>query len=247
LKNTEFLCVKNFEKYQHYAHRKPPWIKLYYAFLSSPNVAGLSDACRYHVIAIMLLASQHDNKLPFNKSWISRVIQANSRINWDEIFDSDIIECYQDASTLQANPLCRVEYIKKSRVYKEEADTPISPKGELCETGKRCNGEFKKCHDNFELFWDKYPKHQPGKSEVRKCWCKCKNDFASIMVWLDRAIPLWDDPQFIPYASTFLNKRRWEGDAPLPHSIHTKNPETLFDQLRREAEEEEKNGKQVSN
>lgn len=51
----------------------------------------------------MSLASQYDNKIPFNKSWISHTIQANSRINWDELFKSDLIECYQDASILPAS------------------------------------------------------------------------------------------------------------------------------------------------
>jgi hypothetical protein len=100
MQSNEFLRVKNFDKYQHYSKRKPPWIKLYFRLLSDPEFVPMSDASKMHTIAIMLLASQYDNKIPFNRQWISRSIQANSRINWDEIFASGFIICYQDASTM---------------------------------------------------------------------------------------------------------------------------------------------------
>ena len=115
----KFLRVVNWETYQHYHTRKPPWIKLYWSLLCSPNVAGLSDACKHHVVAIMLLASQHDNKIPFIKSWIAKVIHAESRINWDAVLSCGLIECYQDASTLQASEVPRV-YKEDKETYKEE-------------------------------------------------------------------------------------------------------------------------------
>jgi hypothetical protein len=62
----------------------------------------------------MSLASQYSNKIPFNKRWISAAIHANSRINWNQILESGLIECYQDASDLLAivPPRGREEDIK---------------------------------------------------------------------------------------------------------------------------------------
>jgi len=98
----EYLKVKNFEKYQHYSHRRPPWIKLYWRLLGDQQFVNMTDASKLHTIAIMLLASQHDNRIPFDKPWIARAIFANNRINWDEVLSSGFVICYQDASNLLA-------------------------------------------------------------------------------------------------------------------------------------------------
>ena len=126
-----FIRVRNFEKFQHYKDRKPPWIKLYVSMLCSPDVHCLSDTSKWHVVAIMLLASQHDNKLPFRKDWIARTIQAKSRIKWDLLFSSSLIECYQDASNSLAN--CQQSADGETETYKEykeEGDPPIVPLGD---------------------------------------------------------------------------------------------------------------------
>ncbi len=124
----EYLRIKNWEKHQHYTKRKPPWIKLYFSILMEPKFLELSDASKLHTIASMLLASQHDNKIPFKKSWIARAIGASNRINWDEVLSSGMIECYQDAST----PLASCQ---QSAMLETETETytytPISPQGDL--------------------------------------------------------------------------------------------------------------------
>jgi hypothetical protein len=126
----EYLRVINLEKYQHYRDRRPQWIKLYWSLLSSPGLCSASrgmhvgtvsvtDQSKFHIIAIMLLASQYGNKIPYNKPWIARVIHANNKINWDHVLGCGIVECYQDASTEVAD--CKQDAIlEKRRVYKEE-------------------------------------------------------------------------------------------------------------------------------
>ena len=119
----EYLTVPNFEKYQHYKERRPPWIKLYWSYLCSPNVYPLSDVCKFHVVAIMSLASQYDNRIPFNKGWIAHAIHANSRINWDAILTSGLIVCVQDASAPLAG--CAQVPIVETETYKEETETDV--------------------------------------------------------------------------------------------------------------------------
>ena len=51
-----YVKIKNWEKYQHYKDRNPPWVKLYNSMLDDPDFNDLNDATRYHAIAIMLLA-----------------------------------------------------------------------------------------------------------------------------------------------------------------------------------------------
>lgn len=66
----------------------------------------------------------------------------------------------------------------------------------------------------FEKFWEKYPR-KAAKQDAVKAWGKLKADEAlleTILAALDRQIPLWDDPQFIPYPASWLNGRRWEDE-----------------------------------
>jgi hypothetical protein len=72
--------------------------------------------------------------------------------------------------------------------------------------------------ESFERFWNCYPK-KVGKFYARQCWRRVKGDslieeiLASIENW--KANPQWNDPQFIPNPSTFLNQHRWEDEVPV--------------------------------
>ena len=58
------LSVKNFEQYQHYKDRKPPWIKLYNDVLDDYAFEVMPDASKAHLMLIWLLASRTDNRIP---------------------------------------------------------------------------------------------------------------------------------------------------------------------------------------
>ena len=128
----EYLSIRNWERYQHYSQRRPPWIKVYFSLLSEPEFYELSDASKLHTIAIMLLASQHENKLPFKKKWIADTIHANSRINWEEVLSTGMVICKQDASVLlascehDASPRAHAETTEKRREEYKSAEPNIS-------------------------------------------------------------------------------------------------------------------------
>ena len=66
----------------------------------------------------------------------------------------------------------------------------------------------------FDRFWQKYPR-KTAKQDALKAWDKLKADEAlldTILAALDRQIPLWDDPQYIPHPATWLNGHRWEDE-----------------------------------
>jgi hypothetical protein len=157
----EFLRVKNFEKYQHYSKRRPPWIKLYFALLSDSDFSLMSSASKMHTIAIMLLASQYDNKIPFNKKWITQVIVAQERINWDEVLSSGFVICYQDASNALAS--CKQHASTDTEVQRRgEGDPFNSPEGKIniykTKPQKRCPRLFV-ISDEMRLWAkDKFPR-----------------------------------------------------------------------------------------
>lgn len=98
-----YFKVRNFEQFQHYQHRNPPWIKLYYNLLHDRRFFRLDNSTKFQIIGIFLLASQHENKLPMDEAWIEKELSSDQPINWQSILESEFIEPIDcDASTLLA-------------------------------------------------------------------------------------------------------------------------------------------------
>lgn len=82
----------------------------------------------------------------------------------------------------------------------------------------------------FLAFWAAYPKHK-SKDTAAKAFAKAmariesEDPLAVILAGIERALPGWDDPQFIPYPATWLNAGGWDDDAPTPRtgSTHDRN------------------------
>src|SRR5712664_3543692 len=103
------FSVKNFGKFQHYKDRAPPWIKLYNELLDDYEFGLLPDATKMHLVAIWLLASRSENKIPSDPEWVSRRINATEKVNLSLLaergfilLDQELHTSEQDASTPQA-------------------------------------------------------------------------------------------------------------------------------------------------
>jgi hypothetical protein len=83
-----FYRIKNWDKFQHYKDRSPPWIKLHRDLLSSETWVCLDDAGRVLAIASMMLAAATDNKIPDNPRYIRRV----AYLDYDPDF-APLVEC----------------------------------------------------------------------------------------------------------------------------------------------------------
>lgn len=105
--------VKNFDHFQHYKDRAPPWIKLYNELLDNYEFGCLQDACKMHLVAIWLLASRSDNKIPYDAVWIGKRINATEKVDLDALVKAGFIVLdqtqQQDASAPLADCLSREE------------------------------------------------------------------------------------------------------------------------------------------
>jgi hypothetical protein len=116
-----FLAVANFSKHQHYKDRNPPWIKFHTSTLSNYAIASLPDAAQGQLFKLWLVASRHDNRIPYDLKFIKREIRANGRLYIRELIASGLLElCEQDASTALA-PRAR------SRESEVETETETDP------------------------------------------------------------------------------------------------------------------------
>lgn len=126
------FSVKNFEKFQHYKDRAPPWIKLYNGLLEDYEFGGLPDASKMHLIAIWLLASRSENKIPFDPKWVSNRINATEPVDLTLLAKRGFIVVdqveEQAAIDMLAECLTREEGETEKRESKAESRSPSAPK-----------------------------------------------------------------------------------------------------------------------
>ena len=89
--------------------------------------------------------------------------------------------------------------------------------------------------DHFDSFWSVYPK-KAGKQAARKAWNKLKpSDEIVQLIAVNLKARLdageWEDTQFVPHASTYLNGARWE-DEIQERNVVPKNTQRNPDSIR---------------
>ena len=77
----EYFSVKNFEAYQRYKDRLPPWIKLHYALLEDAEWMLLDEVqqCRY--VKLLLVASRCDNRILNDQVYLKNMLRVQSDID----------------------------------------------------------------------------------------------------------------------------------------------------------------------
>jgi hypothetical protein len=122
------FSVKNFQRFQHYKDRAPPWIKLYNELLDDYEFGRLPDASKMHLIAIWLLASRSDNKIPYDAAWVARRINANTKVDLTLlacagfiVVDQQLQTTEQDASNALAD--CKQDACLEGEERRERVET----------------------------------------------------------------------------------------------------------------------------
>lgn len=139
---TARLRVKDWDRFQHYKDRSPPWIKLYNDLLENYEFACLPDASKAHLVAIWLLASRTSNSLPADPQWIASKIGATEPVSLDALITAGFLETYGDASEVLA---CR----KHDAIPEGEGEG----EGEKRTTSVEKRPATKECSDDFEELW----------------------------------------------------------------------------------------------
>ena len=116
----EYLQVVNWEKYQHYKHRDPLWVKLYHRLLDDYDYTQLSIQDRCLLLQMYMLAAKFSNMVPKDVQWIKNKLSWTGKMNFTTLIDKGFLRCYQDDSKL----LCNVyqsapRYVSVSVYWKE--------------------------------------------------------------------------------------------------------------------------------
>lgn len=73
-----FYEVANWKEYQHYKDRNPPWVRLYYSLLTSETWVVSDDAGRALMVAVMLVASRNEGRIPSDPNYIRKLATLNT-------------------------------------------------------------------------------------------------------------------------------------------------------------------------
>ena len=105
-----YVRVRNFDQFQHYSKRNPPWIRLYYRLLHDRNFFRLSDEAKFLCIGMYLIASQCENKIPADPEWITKELSLTSnRPDWETLMEYKFIEpidCDASAALARLTKTC---------------------------------------------------------------------------------------------------------------------------------------------
>ncbi len=67
----DYIQVRNWEKFQHYKDRRPPWIKFYVDLLEDEELRELDVTTRLVYCLLLLVAAKRDNLVPYNLAWLA--------------------------------------------------------------------------------------------------------------------------------------------------------------------------------
>lgn len=189
--------IKEWEKYQHYKDRCPPWIKLHKSLLTSKTWVMLDDASRVLAVACMMLAADTDNKIPIDPAYMRRVAYLNSDPDFGPLLETEFLEL-----------------VKEKNGRKQDASKALA----ICTTEER-RGERDIDSDppGFNIFWDNWPpcERKQARGKCLEVWkrkgLEAKADAICTHLSAMRASEQWRDAQFIPAPLVYLNQERWDG------------------------------------
>lgn len=211
----EYIQVKNWDNFQHYKDRTPPWIKLYNHLLDDFDFSCLPDASKAHLLSIWLLASRTNNKIPNNARWIGNKINATEEVNLNILIESGFIELISSKN----NKLQEPEQDASISLQEPEQDACLERERET-EKERKDNSKEQRIEDAFDKFWNSYHKKQ-GRAQAMKAFksaikregikdylefsdmliSDCKSRLSSNQFGFDNL-----------NASTYLNNNRWEDE-----------------------------------
>jgi hypothetical protein len=208
---ADTFSVKNFERFQHYKDRSPPWIKFYNDVLDDYEFGRLPDASKAHLVAIWLLASRYNNVIPHDAEWVARRINATSPVDLEGLARSGFIIAKQACSKTLAD--CKQDACPETETETEVEKTPPKPpKGGGVDL-------------LFNRFWAVYPRRgdsNPRKPAFDKFRTACKRGvdpeaiIAGAKAYAHQCQVLGKvGTSSVAQAVTWLNQERWADD----HSV----------------------------
>ena len=154
-----------------------------------------------------------------------RIIRLEEHRPWGwEIVNHAHYKSLQDADEIREKNRIRKqkqrerEKLAKSDESLEDCDNSTEKRDLLgdvtgCHTGSRHTDTDTNTNKTFEQFWDVYP-NKKGRVDAQKKWPKLKPEEQQLAIADCQKRYVQTAKQFIPYGSTYLNKKPWQDEPP---------------------------------
>jgi len=146
------IAVRNWQRFQHYKDRSPPWIKLYRSLMDNPDWARLEDSAARLLVELWLLASEYEN---------GEIQLSTVDLQW-RLRKQDAGTVLDNLQQLIKHGFIESDEITIDGVREQDASNVLyqRERGEAeGETEKRQKQSEKLCafEKEFSTFWDRYP------------------------------------------------------------------------------------------
>jgi hypothetical protein len=206
------LKVKNWAKFQHYKHRRPPWIKLVTDTFQNYEFSCLQDASKLLAIGIWTLASRSklgDGSVPEDFLWIKEQLLIGSdkefavtEENLQELINKGFIvrrSRKQDASTMLAP--CKQKGVTETET---ETDRDLLRKSLVRDLQKRA----------FVTLWNAWPRHDKRQNTYQKFLQVSNGSVELVLARGLQQVKLWEiekrEKRFVPMLATWLHQKRFD-------------------------------------
>jgi len=193
------VSLRNWGKYQHYKHRRPPWVRLYVDMLDDPEMMRLPDASFALACKLILLAGRYDNAIPLD------------RIKWHlHRFSSSSMETLQSIGFIAVTEPASTALALRLRDATTETETEVTESETETETTYSCADAH-----TFDDFWKAWPKgKRVGKKQAVAQWNRIKPDAATFAAMVDAIGSLNGDMQYVKHPHRWLRDKNWEDAKP---------------------------------
>ena len=194
------LKVRNWDKWQ--STRKGVnmnWIKVHRRVLMDPDFIMLSDAEKWHLVGIWMVAADRNGIVNDDPKVLKRVLNLDEEPDLEKFLSLQLLEKTgkrRRKKNVEITPECR----PKNALEKRREETPVVPLP----------------GDKFEQFWRAYP-NPKSRGRAEKAFAKLDMTaelFAEILAAIEfaKTQPGWkkDGGQFIPHPATWLNGQCWK-------------------------------------
>lgn len=212
---TGYLSIKNFERFQHYKDRAPPWIKFHASTLDDYEFSQLDDAVKAHLMLLWLLASKLGNRIPNDAAWIAHKIGARGRVDIKALLASGFL----------------VEHDASGALAESEQDACLET--EKRESREDISGEHASApatEADFTTWWAAYPRKE-GRADALKAYRAARKvaDGPTLLTAAERYARQrrGEDPKFTKGPGAWLRAERWrdgesgQGPASQPAKLET--------------------------
>jgi len=203
------LTVKNWESFQSYKDRRPPWVRLHKSLLDDYEFQSMSANARALLPMIWLIASEDKDPTSgcVRGSYESVTFRLRGNLK-------DVKAGIQEIVKAGFATLGNQEKSQEKPIVTQNTQSgyeTVTPETET-ETETEAEAEAYLCESAFKNCWNQYPRKEGNKKKAYECFKKTVwghgrrvNIFLEKM---DRYIKSVDDPKYYKHGDTFF--RNWE-------------------------------------